>query len=100
MGLPVVTTDAVGARDSIIDGLTGISVAVGDIEALSAVIKKMLDDPSLRTRLGTAGRERIVREFRNEVVWTDILAIYNELLLTKGFKVVEQPMARSLESAR
>jgi glycosyltransferase involved in cell wall biosynthesis len=100
MGVPVVTTDAIGARDSIVDGLTGISVAVGDTEALSVAIKTLLENPSLRARLGQAGRERIVREFRNEVVWTDILAIYNELLTTKGFRVMELPLAQSMESAR
>ncbi len=67
-GVPVVTTTATGAIDSVVDGLTGFLVPVGSAHALAAKIDELLQDPALRARMGHAGRDRIVREFRQERV--------------------------------
>jgi glycosyltransferase involved in cell wall biosynthesis len=66
--VPVVTTTATGAIDSIVEGLTGFLVPVGSAHALTARIEELLQNPELRARMGQAGRDRIVREFRQEKV--------------------------------
>ena len=59
-GLPVVVSDAVGAReDLVLDGVTGASFPAGDAEALAARLRSFLDDPTLARRLGAEGRRRI-----------------------------------------
>ena len=71
---PVVTTNATGAVDSVVDGHTGLIVPVGDAAALAAALKMLLRDPALRAEMGLAGQERVRREFRHEVVvnrWVD-----------------------------
>lgn len=68
MSLPVVTTDAVGCRDSVIDGVTGRVVPVGDVRALAVAIQDYIDVPRCRHLHGEAGRARALREFRPEEI--------------------------------
>ena len=67
-GVPVVTTTATGAIDSVVDGRTGFTVPVGCADALATRIEELLQNPELRARMGQAGRDRIVREFRQEII--------------------------------
>lgn len=82
-GVPVVTTTATGAVDSVVDGVTGFHVPVGNWEALAARIDQLLCDPELRSRMGQRGRERVVREFRHEVVGQALVEEYERLLRGK-----------------
>jgi sugar O-acyltransferase (sialic acid O-acetyltransferase NeuD family) len=84
-GIPVVTTTATGAVDSIIDGVTGIVVPVGDSNALSAAIGKLLGDPVLRSAMGRAGREWMERDFRPQAIWDHRVQRYRELLSQISF---------------
>ncbi len=60
-GVPVIATDAVGAAAG---GLvqherTGLVVPSGDAGALAAALRRLHDDPQLRTRLGANAREAV-----------------------------------------
>ncbi len=77
-GVPVVTTRATGAIDSVLDGRTGLMAPVGDVKALSAAIDCLLRDPSLRRRMGEAGRVRVENEFRREIVWAAYARAYRQ----------------------
>jgi glycosyltransferase involved in cell wall biosynthesis len=79
-GIPVVTTAATGAVDSVIDGVTGIVVPVGDPDALSGAIGKLLGDPALRSAMGRAGRQWTERDFRPKLVWDHRVQLYRELM--------------------
>ncbi len=57
-GLPVVATDIRGAREEVIDDETGFLVPVRNPAALGAALAKLVADPSLRARMGAAGRVR------------------------------------------
>jgi glycosyltransferase involved in cell wall biosynthesis len=83
-GLPVVTTRATGAVDSIVDGITGILVPPGDGSALAKAIESLLSDPALAQRMGAAGRERVARDFRPETIWEALAALYRGLLRERG----------------
>jgi glycosyltransferase involved in cell wall biosynthesis len=62
-GRPVVATAVGGLVDAVDDGVTGILVPPGDVEALRAAVTRVLDDGRLRRRLGRAAR-RAVGELR------------------------------------
>ncbi|MHA1279879.1 MAG: glycosyltransferase family 4 protein [Candidatus Helarchaeota archaeon] len=62
-GLPVVTTDCGGMREAIDDGVEGFVVQVRDPWAMALAIKKLAEDPSLRKKMGTAGRQRVLKDF-------------------------------------
>jgi lipopolysaccharide/colanic/teichoic acid biosynthesis glycosyltransferase/glycosyltransferase involved in cell wall biosynthesis len=79
-GIPVVTTTATGAIDSIIDGATGFLVPVGDVDALTSAVGKLLADPELRARMGNAGRQRMERDFHPEVIWDALVHLYRDLI--------------------
>jgi sugar O-acyltransferase (sialic acid O-acetyltransferase NeuD family) len=79
-GIPVVTTTATGAVDSVIDGVTGIVVPVGDSGALTGAIGKLLGDPDLRSAMGRAGRTWMERDFRPQAIWEQRVQLYRELI--------------------
>jgi glycosyltransferase involved in cell wall biosynthesis len=60
-GLPVVTTDATGVIDSVVEGVTGVIVAVGDADALAAELDKLLKDPARRRRSGKEAHPGTIR---------------------------------------
>lgn len=53
---PTVASDAPGLRESVVDGETGILVPHGDVPALVEAIAKLIRDPELRFRMGSAAR--------------------------------------------
>ena len=63
MELPVVATRIPGCVDVVIEGETGLLVPARDAEALTAAIRRYLDDADLRRRHGALGRERARRDF-------------------------------------
>ena len=56
VGLPVIGTDVDGVPEVITHGVNDLLVPPHDIEALRAAIVRLIDDPVLRTQLGSAGR--------------------------------------------
>ncbi|MBX3052543.1 MAG: glycosyltransferase [Caldilineaceae bacterium] len=58
-GKPVVGSTAAGNELAIVDGETGFLVPEGDPAALAQAIAALADDPSLRARMGAAGRRRV-----------------------------------------
>jgi glycosyltransferase involved in cell wall biosynthesis len=62
-GLPVVATRAGALPEVVIDGETGILVERGDGAGLAAAIGTLLADPTLRQRMGAAGRRRAQQLF-------------------------------------
>ncbi len=57
-GKPVVASDVGGLRDVVVAGETGLLVAPGDAGALRSALQRMIGDPGLRERLGTAASRR------------------------------------------
>lgn len=80
MELPVVATSVPGCVDAVRDGVTGTLVPARDAAALADAIRRYLLDPGLRHRHGSAGRERILRDFRQEEIWEQMYAEYTRLL--------------------
>lgn len=69
IGRPVVTTDSVGCRDTVIDGENGFMVPIKDSDALAAALKKLIDNPEMRQTMGKNAREFAVSKFDiNDVV--------------------------------
>jgi glycosyltransferase involved in cell wall biosynthesis len=62
-GLPVVASRTGGIPDVVADGETGLLVTHGVVTELSNSLRRVIEDPGLATRLGTAGRRRAVSEF-------------------------------------
>jgi len=80
-GVALVATTG-GALPEVVgtDGVTGLLVPPDDPGALAGAIGRLLDDPGLRLRLGSAGRERVLGRFTWQVTATGTAAEYRELL--------------------
>jgi glycosyltransferase involved in cell wall biosynthesis len=55
-GTPTVASDSPGLRDSVLDGRSGFLVPHGDVPALAARIRELLEDPVKRDRMGREAR--------------------------------------------
>ncbi|TDT95631.1 phosphatidylinositol alpha-1,6-mannosyltransferase [Streptomyces sp. 846.5] len=63
-GLPVVAGDSGGAPDAVLEGETGYVVPGRDREALTERLVTLLQDPSLRARMGERGRAWVEQNWR------------------------------------
>lgn len=61
--VPVITTDAGGCDEGVIDGLNGLVVCQGCVSELAQAIFKMLGNDKLRSKMGKAGRDYFLKEF-------------------------------------
>ena len=79
-GRPVVAAAVGGLRDLVVDGETGLLVPPGDVPALRAALERLLADPQLRRRLGTAARERAREAFSWDRAVSLTLRAYEDAL--------------------
>ena len=61
MGRPVITTDAPGCRETVVDGENGFLVPVRDVEALAERMIRFIEEPALIETMGQASR-RLAQE--------------------------------------
>jgi len=78
MGVPVVTTDVPGCRQTVEEGVSGLLVPSRDSTRLADAMERLLADSDLRLSLGKAGRARVLDEFSNKIVIRQVLSLYDE----------------------
>jgi glycosyltransferase involved in cell wall biosynthesis len=79
-GRPAVATDVGGVRAVVDDGVTGIVVPPGDVDAIAAALGTVLGDTERAAQLGAAGRDHVRDRFSGARLVADIGALYDELL--------------------
>ena len=72
---PVVLTDCPGPREISSDGLDSLLFPIGDAEALSQRLARVLDEPDLAERLGGAAQAKILAEHTFERAGAKLEAI-------------------------
>jgi glycosyltransferase involved in cell wall biosynthesis len=87
--IPAVGFASTGTVDAIQDGVTGTLAERGDAGGLAEAISRYLADPGLRRRHGQAARERVLRDFGQEAIWSALYEEYVRLLRSKGLSVSE-----------
>ncbi|MBL4852009.1 MAG: glycosyltransferase family 4 protein [Gammaproteobacteria bacterium] len=78
-GRAIITTDMPGCRDAIEPGKTGLLIPARDEQALVSVIEQLIEDVSLRQRMGREGRRLAEKEFSIEKIVQAHLDIYKTL---------------------
>jgi len=76
---PVVATRVGGTPDAIEDGKTGLLVPPANAPAMANAIGRILSDPALAARLGTAAQESARRSYSRPAVLGGLLTLYEEL---------------------
>lgn len=77
---PIVTTDVVGCREVVDDGVEGFLVPARQSEGLAAAMRRLAEDEPLRLAMGQAARARAERCFSQDIVVAEHLAIYRRCL--------------------
>jgi glycosyltransferase involved in cell wall biosynthesis len=77
---PVVSTRVAGVPRLISDGVNGLLVELEDEAGLTAALKRILEEPGLRSRFAQAGRRTIEDRYSFAVRMQKIVAVYDELL--------------------
>jgi glycosyltransferase involved in cell wall biosynthesis len=83
-GLPLVVTDIRGCRQVVDDGENGVIVALRDVNALTAAIAALGEDPTRRAAAGQASRMIACERFDERAVVRKVLDTYREIADAKG----------------
>ena len=87
MEKPIITTNAVGCREVVEDGINGFSVPVKDVQALANSFCKMIElKPEERLKMGKAGREKVKREFEENEANVALFSVYTAEFVNKVAK--------------
>ncbi len=73
------------------DGVNGLLLPVKDAPALAQAMMHMIEAPALRERMGKAGREKVEREFDEQIVLEKILKVYMRSLVRSGASAAVPP---------
>lgn len=83
-GKPILVGDQDGSREAAEDGVSGFVLPPFDLEAMTARVVQLAGDPALRSRMGAAARERIVREHGYERFRERVREFVTEALVLEG----------------
>lgn len=80
IGRPIITSNSVGCKETVIDGYNGFLIQPKDVDALTEKLDVLLSDKELRVKMGKNARKYAEDYFSIEVVKERHLAIYDELV--------------------
>ena len=80
IGRPIVTTDSVGCRETVKDGVNGYLIPVKSQKALAEKISLLAADPELRKKMGRESRALAEKRFSLANVISRHFSIYESLL--------------------
>ena len=79
-GLPVVTSDVYAMPEIVEDKKTGYLTPYGDMNALEEKLAELIENASLRKKMGEAGRKRVEEKFSMQVFKKELSKVYREAL--------------------
>lgn len=77
--LPCIVTNINGCNEIITHELNGLIVESKQILELKRAMIRLLEDETLRMKLKSYSRENILLKYKREVVWNELLKVYNSL---------------------
>ena len=80
IGRPIITSNSVGCKETLVDGYNGFLIQPKDVDALTEKLDLLLSDKELRVKMGKNARKYAEDYFSIEVVKERHLAIYDELV--------------------
>jgi glycosyltransferase involved in cell wall biosynthesis len=83
-GRAMIATDVPGCREIVVDGETGLLVAVDNAEALAAAMERLAGEPELRARYAAAARNLVIEKFAADIIGRQTVALYRRLLRSQG----------------
>lgn len=79
VGRPIVTTNSIGCKETVVDGYNGYLIPVKDSDSLAEKLGILFEDEELRLNMGRNSRKWAEENFSIENVIQKHLEIYNQL---------------------
>ncbi len=83
-GKPVVSTNVGGVSDILGNTEAGFLCQKGDIQGFTSKIESLVEDRTLREKMGTAGRAEVLQKYHYKRLCGDMDVLYKSLLSSKG----------------
>jgi N,N'-diacetylbacillosaminyl-diphospho-undecaprenol alpha-1,3-N-acetylgalactosaminyltransferase len=84
MSKPIVTTNAVGCKEVVDEGINGFLVPIKDSKELAKKVEILIEDENLREEFGKNSRKKAVNEFDIKIVVNKYIEIYDKLSFSCG----------------
>lgn len=79
-GVPTVAFDVVGVKDSVADGVSGVRVPFGDLEAVESILREIVFNKNDWRNQFKEMRDWVRKKFEQETVWNNYLDLYRRYL--------------------
>jgi glycosyltransferase involved in cell wall biosynthesis len=74
--VPIVATRVTGVRDAVKDGVSGVLVEKGDVNAIIREVSRYYSMPELAKEYGQRGSAWVREHFRPEPIWNGLASLY------------------------
>ncbi|WP_025880858.1 glycosyltransferase family 4 protein [Segatella baroniae] len=81
IGRPIITSNSVGCKETVVDGVNGFLIKPKDVDALTEKLDLLISNTELRQKMGRESRTYAEKSFDIEVVKEGHLNIYDELII-------------------
>lgn len=81
IGRPIITTNAPGCNDTVLERVNGFKVDIKDYKALSDKLQVLIEDEPLRLKMGKKSREIFEENFTLEKVIKETFELYDNLIV-------------------
>ncbi|MGK7376257.1 glycosyltransferase family 4 protein [Planococcus sp. 1R117A] len=83
-GVPVLAADVTGARDTVIQGETGLLVDPENVNEVITQLDYLITNPDFRKQMGTQGKKWGEENFSNETIWHEMDDFYQKMLIERA----------------
>jgi glycosyltransferase involved in cell wall biosynthesis len=83
-GCPVVSTWHAAIPETVLDGETGILVEKENVEELTRALKRLIEHPELREKMGLTGRRRYEQFYTMDINISNMIAVFKKALGAHG----------------
>lgn len=95
---PLVVTRVGGIVEYVQDGVNGLTVPVGDPQALASAVERLVREPDLARRLGDEGRKQAIERFTAERFSGEVRRLLEEVVADGRRCGIPAPLVAPLES--
>jgi len=76
LGVPVIASRIGGLPCVVDEGVTGLLFEAGAPDDLERQVRRLWEDPQLCNQLGSEGRQKVMREYSEDVYFHNLMAVY------------------------
>lgn len=91
MCIPCISTTVAGIPELITSGVDGILVPPSDAEKLGGAIRKLIEDPDYRLRLGLAGRQTVIDRYNLQVNVAHLVHVFQKRVCQRAQDMTPNP---------